>query len=286
MMLESLIEDAVNCLERAASASSNIARFLSSSYEFLSSSYELVSMNLHLKRTEGKSLVSIIRELDHDFLTGLPGRRKSLQDFKDKYAGMMEDISRRGKDKAYIACLYIDADKLKAANDTYGHDFGDKLIKTIAEVIRHNTRRGDDIVYVTDENYTPIFARQGGDEFVAIGRIAKKGDGRVWAERILNTVRSIELELPRGKGVYKPSVSIGVCEVELTSSDAKEYNAMLRSAEQGRRGNGDVFLDRDGRQRVDAWLLKQYAALCSKADKALYLAKERGRGRVEMCSSL
>ena len=272
-----MLEDAFGYLDRAASASH-------SAVQFLSSSYELISTNLRLMRTEGKTLSSVIRELDHDFLTDLPGRRKALQGFKDKYVRVMDDLSKHEKGTAYIACLYIDADKLKTANDTYGHDFGDRLIKAIAEVIRHNTRRGDDIVYVTDENYTPIFSRQGGDEFVAIGRIAKKGDGKIWAERILNTIRSANIALPVGKEFYTPSVSIGVCEVELTKSDADFYKAMLKSAEQGRRGNGDVFMDRDGRKRIDAWLLQQYKALCSRADEALYIAKERGRGRVEICT--
>lgn len=56
-----------------------------------------------------------------------------------------------------IVVAFVDVDGLKAANDTHGHDFGDDVIKAVADALRSTMRQGD------------ILARWGGDEFIAIG---------------------------------------------------------------------------------------------------------------------
>ncbi|MCR5537390.1 MAG: diguanylate cyclase [Succinivibrio sp.] len=51
--------------------------------------------------------------------------------------------------------MILDLDNFKLVNDLYGHEMGDKVLKTFADVVRRNTRKGDVVV------------RIGGDEFTA-----------------------------------------------------------------------------------------------------------------------
>ena len=57
-----------------------------------------------------------------------------------------------------MAVYLFDLDNLKTINDTRGHDVGDRLIRTFAELLRGQTQEQD------------VLCRYGGDEFVAIIR--------------------------------------------------------------------------------------------------------------------
>lgn len=55
-----------------------------------------------------------------------------------------------------LACIFIDVDYFKTVNDTYGHNIGDKLLKSIASILKENIRKSD------------FLFRYGGDEFVVL----------------------------------------------------------------------------------------------------------------------
>jgi len=57
-----------------------------------------------------------------------------------------------------LSICFIDLDGLKATNDTYGHDFGDDMLKTTINLIRSGIRKSD------------LITRWGGDEFVVLLR--------------------------------------------------------------------------------------------------------------------
>ncbi len=85
----------------------------------------------------------------HDSLTGLPNRLQLEQRLDH---GLTQ--SRRYGWK--LALLFIDLDKFKNINDSYGHDIGDRLLITVANRLQAFVR-GEDMV-----------SRWGGDEFVCI----------------------------------------------------------------------------------------------------------------------
>ena len=89
-----------------------------------------------------------------DALTGLSNRFE----FKRRLEQCLAEARRRtGK----FAVLYMDLDRFKAVNDTFGHPVGDKLLQSVAARIKTAVRQGDTI------------ARLGGDEFAVIQRVTQ-----------------------------------------------------------------------------------------------------------------
>ncbi len=83
-----------------------------------------------------------------DALTGLYNRFG--------YTEFLPRLYEDGSSHLFVMCM--DLDNLKVINDTYGHDYGDKAIKALADAVRNNF----------DESY--IRVRMGGDEFTVIGK--------------------------------------------------------------------------------------------------------------------
>lgn len=84
-----------------------------------------------------------------DPLTNLPNRRL----FSDRLAQALASSSRSG---THGALLFLDLDHFKTLNDTLGHDYGDLLLKLVADRLNSCVREGDTV------------ARLGGDEFVLL----------------------------------------------------------------------------------------------------------------------
>ena len=106
-----------------------------------------------LARDVGEALVARERarlaELAlQDDLTGLPNRR-----FLTEYVEQHFDDSADG-----FAAIFIDLDRFKAVNDTFGHDAGDEVLRTVAGRLKNASRTNDLVV------------RLGGDEFVMVCR--------------------------------------------------------------------------------------------------------------------
>lgn len=85
-----------------------------------------------------------------DFLTGLYNRR-FLFDAGEK---LLENAKRNNLN---LSLAIIDVDNFKNINDTYGHLFGDMVLKTLAKLIKNRFRAAD------------IVSRLGGDEFCVMG---------------------------------------------------------------------------------------------------------------------
>ncbi|HUJ87681.1 MAG TPA: EAL domain-containing protein [Burkholderiales bacterium] len=163
----------------------------------------------------------------HDALTGLPNRTL----FRDRLSHAIAEMRRRRK---ALAVLFIDLDRFKVVNDTYGHLKGDHLLQQTASRLRKCLRETDTL------------SRIGGDEFVAL---IPDLDGRPDAEAIARKILH-ELAEPfsLGSEPFRTSVSIGVAIYPGDGPNEEELirNADLAMYQAKRKGrNGIVFFSPD-----------------------------------------
>ncbi len=113
---------------------------------------------------------TIERMAYYDPLTDLPNRTL----FNDRLASALAQAARRNET---VAVIFVDLDDFKAINDALGHAIGDGVLKAVGARLR-NLLRAEDTV-----------ARQSGDEFTVIARVADREDVCTVAEKILESIR-------------------------------------------------------------------------------------------------
>ena len=117
--------------------------------------------------TERKQLEKEVAQLAFfDTLTQLPNRRL----FNDR---LTQSLARAQREQSSLALMFIDLDKFKPINDTYGHEAGDSVLQAVARRIESSLRASD------------TAARVGGDEFlVLLPDLQSKDDALAVAEKI------------------------------------------------------------------------------------------------------
>jgi len=159
-----------------------------------------VSVMLRIREAEKKIETMALT----DTLTGLYNRRFLYQRFG-------EEISRAKRGGYALACLMLDIDFFKTVNDSHGHDFGDFVLKELAQLLKENLRGYDAIV------------RFGGEEFVVLLPGAEIAD----AERVANKIRGIigEYEFKKDDISLKVTISIGVygCNSDAINEEPEHY---------------------------------------------------------------
>lgn len=156
-----------------------------------------------------------------DELTQIKNRRYIMDDLHDEFL-------RTKRLGTSLGVIMLDIDHFKRINDSYGHPFGDIVLKTIAARIKENLRKYD------------VVGRFGGEEFLVVSPEISFDDVTRLAERIREVVKAKNI----GEGSTEVAVTLSAGVTIINEQDI----------------------------RTDS--------LISRADNALYKAKQDGRDRV------
>ena len=172
----------------------------------------------------------LVYQANYDKLTGLPNRNMI-----DDRLHQAEITARRNNSKASV--LFIDLDRFKYVNDTFGHDAGDELLKQVSRRLEGCVREIDTV------------ARLGGDEFLVILNDVKKPVAvRSVAKKIITQLSS--------------KFNLKVTNQDPTIYYDTDQDVMISGSV------GIAFYPDDGTSKDE---------LMKKADAAMYQAKEAGK---------
>ncbi len=136
----------------------------------------------------------------HDGLTALPNRLL----FMDRLNHALQQLSRG---EGAVAVLALDLDRFKEVNDTFGHQFGDELLREVARRLNETCRNTDTL------------ARLGGDEFAIVQSNASVQSAASLSDRIIRALAE-PFDLSAGR-VYVGS-SIGISLLARSAVDAAD----------------------------------------------------------------
>ncbi|MBK1709118.1 diguanylate cyclase [Marichromatium gracile] len=181
---------------------------------------------VELRVSRFRSLTALIRQ---DSLTGLLNRIAF-----DLH--LETEVARSSRSDAPLVLAILDIDHFKQVNDTYGHPVGDRVIRSLAQMLRKRLRRHD------------VIGRYGGEEF----SVLMPDTTIAAAEKVMNALREqfALLRLPNASGHFQCTFSAGLAELDdhyssiaLTSTaDAALYQAKRLGRNRVVCANGDKEL--------------------------------------------
>ncbi|MCF2948042.1 GGDEF domain-containing protein [Paraglaciecola aquimarina] len=170
---------------------------------------ELVSINklLNLENQKFEDLAKT------DMLTGLLNRL-GIRDI------LYEGLTSWKRNKKPFSFVLLDIDHFKSLNDTYGHDVGDKVLKTLAKLLTENVRSSD------------YLARWGGEEFILVCPNTNLSEAQQLAELLRSKIEQMKLT-----ETGPITASFGVATMATASLDSlfkSSDKALYQAKEQGR----------------------------------------------------
>ena len=163
-----------------------------------------------LKIKELKDKIENISTTDE--LTGLHNRKFLIERLES-------EMSRARRYKSNVSCILFDLDFFKVVNDMYGYEWGDVLLKKIAEMLSNLARKED------------VVTRYGDEEFMVLLPETSEENAFIFAERFRRDVEKMTF-IPAGEDEGHPiRISGGIaCYPHLEGVD-ENANSVIRYAE-------------------------------------------------------
>lgn len=150
-----------------------------------------------------------LKELSiHDGLTGLFNKRE----FESR---MVDEVARSKRYNSTFSLIMLDIDHFKAVNDTYGHQAGDHVLKTISNTINSEVRSVD------------FVARYGGEEMAVILPNINGEDTFKVSERLRKAISSLPIPVSEDRAIHV-TVSMGIATFP---DNADTGDNLIRSAD-------------------------------------------------------
>jgi diguanylate cyclase (GGDEF)-like protein len=155
---------------------------------------DITEARVHQKQLE--------HQVIHDALTKLPNRQGCMM-------AIDSALDRAKRSKNAVAVMFLDLNKFKAVNDTYGHAVGDAVLIEFAKRLKRTVRETDTV------------ARLSGDEFVIVAEnlIEGKANSQLIAENIIEAMQA-PMTFEGFNGVVNTSIGIAIHETGKTNSAA------------------------------------------------------------------
>lgn len=160
-----------------------------------------ITKSVELNRLLGRYQDELYHMSVTDPLTGLYNRRH----FDTQLEVILSDHLAKGRS---VCLLLIDLDGFKFVNDTYGHPFGDEVLRTTAQLLRQQVRRNDYI------------ARLAGDEFAMVLKSTHLENATRIAQKLHTQINQTRVPLPVGS--MQLQSSIGVAEAPTHGRNAQD----------------------------------------------------------------
>ncbi len=200
-------------------AYSNIERLFQKDIDYLVQLTRQSGLTIH----RANVYAEVLKYATLDALTGLNNRRQFEIRIK-------QEVSNSKRNNTPLCCMMLDVDYFKKVNDTYGHAAGDRVLKSVSEIISNEIREYD------------IACRYGGEEFFIILPQTKITEAASVAQRLRKVIEETKIDLKdTGNDNNKHinvTVSIGVCEytetMETDSFVQTADKALYEAKENGR----------------------------------------------------
>lgn len=198
----------------------------------------------------------------HDSLTGLANR----QMFREILDHTLARSQRAG---VRCALLYLDLDRLKRINDSFGHTLGDQILREVAMRLTRSVRSADLVAREDDGAAEEVVARLGGDEFtVLLTDLARPDDAARVAERIC---AELAQPLPVAHVELVVTASVGIA---IFPDNGEDPETLLRhadmamyAAKQRGRNTYEFFTEAMQLQAVERLSLEQDLARAMENDQ-------------------
>lgn len=175
------------------------------SEKFAQAHLELLEAQEEIQK-KNKQLQKANRELEKLSVTdGLTG----FYNFRHLEVLLEREIGRASRYNLQMTCMMVDLDDFKKVNDTYGHLFGDEVLRTVAGIVQKNIRETD------------LPARYGGDEFFVILPHTDLEQARALAQRIFDDIQDYDFK-PGNDLHFQQKVSIGLASFEADRIQGRE----------------------------------------------------------------
>lgn len=160
-----------------------------------------------IRRLTERKHAALFHMAHHDSLTGLPNRQLFS-------AQLTESLAHAQQHGQHVGVLYVDLDRFKAVNDSYGHLVGDLLLQSVAMRLRGAVRAGDAV------------ARLSGDEFaVVLNQLNAEEHADTVAAHLLSVIRQ-----PHSLDGHEAHISCSIG-IAVYPGDATSQGALLRAAD-------------------------------------------------------
>lgn len=147
-----------------------------------------------------------------DELTGLYNR-------KYLHHRLESEISRARRYGGSVSCILFDIDYFKTVNDMYGYDWGDVLLKKIAQMLEGLIRKED------------VLTRYGDEEFMLLLPNTDENNAFIFAERFRKDIEKMEFIPANEEEAHPVTISGGISAYPYLDNMEEDANSIIRYAE-------------------------------------------------------